>query len=43
MLMNDFHVYEIAETLGYKDTKYFSRLFEKRTGQKPCRIQKILV
>ncbi|RHP29079.1 response regulator [Lachnotalea sp. AF33-28] len=40
MLMNDFHVYEIAETLGYKDTKYFSRLFEKRTGQKPSEYKK---
>jgi two-component system response regulator YesN len=34
-------VYEVAEKLGYKDTKYFSRLFEKRTGQKPTDFKRL--
>lgn len=33
-------VYEAAQELGYKDTKYFSRLFEKRTGMKPADFRK---
>ncbi len=31
----DMKIYEICEEVGYIDTNYFSRLFEKNTGMKP--------
>lgn len=36
----DMMIYEIAEKLNYKDSKYFSRLFEKKTGKKPSDYRK---
>jgi two-component system, response regulator YesN len=43
MLMStDMMVYEIAEKLHYKDSKYFSRLFEKKIGKKPSEYRKNL-
>ena len=40
LLTTDLMVYEIAERLNYKDTKYFSKLFEKKTRQKPSEFRK---
>lgn len=40
LLTTDLMVYEIAERLHYKDSKYFSRLFEKKTGKKPSEFRK---
>ncbi len=40
LLTTDLMVYEIAERLHYKDSKYFSRLFEKKTGKKPSEYRK---
>lgn len=40
LLTTDLMVYEIAERLHYKDNKYFSRLFEKKTGKKPSEFRK---
>lgn len=40
LLTTDLMVYEIAERLNYKDTKYFSKLFEKKTGTKPSEFRK---
>ncbi|MNI27485.1 HTH-type transcriptional activator Btr [compost metagenome] len=31
----DLKVYEISIQVGYKDTKYFSKIFEKSIGIKP--------
>ena len=31
----DLKVYEICEQVGYTDTNYFSKLFERSTGKKP--------
>ena len=31
----DMYVYEIAETVGYKNLKYFYRVFRKVTGKSP--------
>ena len=31
----DLKVYEICEQVGYTDTNYFSKLFERSTGRKP--------
>lgn len=33
-------VYEVAARLGYKDSKYFSRLFEKKSGYRPTDYKK---
>ncbi|RTE06673.1 response regulator [Paenibacillus whitsoniae] len=38
----DLKVYEICEKVGYTDTQYFSRLFEKMTGVKPSEYRKNL-
>lgn len=40
LISTDMMVYEIAQKLHYKDTKYFSRLFEKKTGKKPSEYRK---
>ena len=32
--------YEIAETLGYKDHEYFSKVFKKSTGLSPTVYRK---
>ncbi|WP_251388041.1 response regulator transcription factor [Mediterraneibacter agrestimuris] len=40
LLTTDLLVYEIAEQLHYKDPKYFSKLFEKKTGKKPSEFRK---
>lgn len=36
----DMMVYEVADKLGYKDSKYFSRLFEKKIGCRPSECRK---
>lgn len=36
----DLKVYEICQMVGYSDTQYFSRLFEKLTGFKPSEYRK---
>lgn len=38
---SDLMIYEISEKLGYKDSKYFSKLFEKKTGYKPSTYRKL--
>lgn len=38
----DLKVYEICERVGYTDTQYFSKLFEKMTGAKPSEYRKNL-
>lgn len=40
LMTTDLKVYEIAERLHYKDHKYFSKLFEKKTGKKPSEFRK---
>lgn len=40
LLTTDLMVYEIAERLHYKDPKYFSKLFEKKTGKKPSEFRR---
>ena len=40
LMVTDLKVYEIAERLHYKDHKYFSKLFEKKTGKKPSEFRK---
>jgi two-component system response regulator YesN len=38
----DLKVYEICQMVGYSDTQYFARLFEKLTGCKPSEYRKKL-
>lgn len=40
LLSTDLLVYEISEKLGYRDNKYFSKLFEKKVGVKPTDFRK---
>lgn len=40
LLSSDSRIYEISDKLGYKDNKYFSRLFEKKVGCKPSEFRK---
>lgn len=40
LITTDLMIYEIADKLGYKDTKYFSQLFEKKIGSKPSEFRK---
>ena len=40
LLTTDLMVYEIADQLHYKDHRYFSKLFEKKTGKKPSEFRK---
>ena len=40
LLSTNLMVYEIAEKLNYKDARYFSKLFEKKTGMKPSSFRK---
>lgn len=40
LLSTDLMVYEISERLHYKDSKYFSKLFEKKTGKKPSEFRR---
>lgn len=40
LMTTELKVYEIAERLHYKDHKYFSKLFEKKTGKKPSEFRK---
>lgn len=37
---SDMKVYEIAQEVGYQDSKYFSRVFRQVTGQKPDEFRK---
>lgn len=37
---SDMKVYEIAQKVGYQDSKYFSRVFRQVTGQKPDEYRK---
>lgn len=36
-----YHVSEIAELVGYKDAKYFGKIFQKQVGLKPSEYRKI--
>ncbi|NBC64857.1 MAG: AraC family transcriptional regulator [Bacteroidetes bacterium] len=38
--LTSLHVYEIAETLGYTDPHYFSRLFQNIMGVSPTKFRK---
>lgn len=36
----EMHIYEIAESTGYNDVKYFNRVFKKETGVTPIQYRK---
>ncbi len=38
----DYKVYEVCEMVGYSDTAYFSRVFERATGCKPSEYRKLI-
>ncbi|MCG7216027.1 helix-turn-helix domain-containing protein [Paenibacillus mucilaginosus] len=40
LAMTDQKVYEICQAVGYSDSQYFSRLFEKLTGCKPSEYRR---
>jgi len=42
--LNDvqYKVNEVAEMVGYSDTKYFSKLFKKIVGVNPSEYKKVL-
>lgn len=40
LLTTNMMIYEISSKLGYKDSKYFSHLFEKKLGCKPSAYRK---
>lgn len=40
LMTTDMMVYEVSDKLGYKDSKYFSRLFEKKLGCKPSEYRR---
>ncbi|WP_251033806.1 helix-turn-helix transcriptional regulator [Bacillus sp. ISL-75] len=35
----DCHIYEVAEAAGFKDVKYFSKMFKKMTGFTPVKYR----
>lgn len=39
LLATDFRIYDIAQTVGYSDTKYFSKLFKKHFGEVPSKYR----
>lgn len=39
LLATDFRIYDIAQTVGYSDTKYFSKLFKKHFGKVPSKYR----
>lgn len=39
LMQTDLKIYDIAEKVGYQDTKYFSRLFKQRTGKLPSQFR----
>lgn len=40
LLAENYRVYEVCERVGYSDTTYFSRIFERTVGCKPSEYQK---
>lgn len=42
LLTTDLKVYDIAQQVGYSDTKYFSKLFKKYTGKVPSKFKEKL-
>ena len=40
LLRQDRRVYEVCEQVGYSDTAYFSRVFEKTVGCKPSEYRR---
>ena len=40
LVSGNMKVYEVAEEVGYQDSKYFSRVFRQVTGQKPDEYRK---
>ena len=38
---NNLSVQDVAELVGYRDLKYFSRLFKKTTGVSPSDYKKL--
>ena len=36
-----YNVYDVAELVGIKDTKYFSRIFKKAVGVTPSEYRKL--
>ena len=38
---DDLSVQDVAELVGYRDLKYFSRLFKKTTGVSPSDYKKL--
>jgi two-component system response regulator YesN len=39
LVTSDLKIYDIAEQVGYADTKYFSKLFKKYYGEVPSKFK----
>ncbi|MFN7252290.1 MAG: response regulator [Anaerobacillus sp.] len=42
LLTTNLKVYEVAEKIGYSDTKYFSKLFKKHYGELPSKYKSMI-
>ena len=37
----DLKIYEVAEKVGYTDTRYFSEIFQRSTGKTPSQYRSL--